>query len=135
MAGAAPIAGAGGLGPAPPPVAVQLALPGTADSPISLLASEPIVLATPFLQWEAQPAVGAAAPRVHLPFWRAVRFFLKRCRCGPAPADLHTNIARSKLNVLIPLVLAKLPTPPEAIFLVIDRVNNLIFFENLAANP
>ena len=85
---AAAVAVGGAAPPAPVLVVVALPAPAGTASVLSLLASEPLVIATPALPWALQPSVGGAPPRVHLPLHTALRFFLRRCKCGPLPADL-----------------------------------------------
>mmetsp|Transcript_20942 Transcript_20942/g.52256 ORF Transcript_20942/g.52256 Transcript_20942/m.52256 type:complete len:213 (-) Transcript_20942:276-914(-) len=71
---------------APPPVpAPGLLSPATIDftlseCPLLLQADEPLVTATPFLQWQAYPpAAPNSPPRVGIPHTRAVKTFLRRC--------------------------------------------------------
>ena len=56
-----------------PPIAVNVpANPITDDMPVLLAAADPLVLATPCLEW-VPFGVGAAAAQVAVPHWRMLR--------------------------------------------------------------
>ena len=72
----------------PPNVVVTMAAPNhDPDSPISLNANEPLVLATPFLSWDDAPAVGGVL-QVSLPTYRAFKAFGSRLSLSPNPLDI-----------------------------------------------
>lgn len=69
------------------PVAVDNAQP---DHSLILQADEPLVAATPFLQWSPHPAAGQGQPpRMAIPHSRAVKVFLRRCSLSTAQADVQ----------------------------------------------
>jgi len=54
--------------------------PTLVNNPLLLHANEPLVNATPFLQWQAYPPASPGGPaRVGIPHSRAVKVFLRRC--------------------------------------------------------
>ena len=73
------------------PIAVWVPLvPASPESPILLLANEPLVAATAFLRWEpAAPAAGGGPARVQLAFFQMLRSFGARLFITRTnPADL-----------------------------------------------
>ena len=72
------------------PIAVWAPLvPASPESPIMLLANEPLVAATAFLRWEPAPAAGGGPARVQLALFQMVRSFGARLFITRTnPADL-----------------------------------------------
>lgn len=83
---------------APPPTvnhATGLAAPAAIDSNtvaehhLLLQADEPLVVSTPFLQWQAfPPSAPGGPPLMGIPHPRAVKAFLRGCSLSTAAADL-----------------------------------------------
>lgn len=70
------------------PVAVDNTQP---DHPLVLQADEPLVIGTPFLNWQPQPGAVAGVPsRVSVPHSRASKAFLRRCFPSANPPDAQT---------------------------------------------
>lgn len=78
---------------APPALPAGLLSPAFVDNtrsehPLILRANEPLVVATPFMQWQVHAVAG---PGVHatmsIPHSRAVKAFLRRCSLSATPAD------------------------------------------------
>lgn len=73
--------------PAPPPTGLSSPASvdfASADCPLLLHADEPLVAATPFLQWQAYPPpLPGGPPRVGIPHLRAIKVFLRRCSLDP----------------------------------------------------
>lgn len=73
--------------------ALALAHPANVDNtqpehPLILPADEPLVVNTPFLQWQPHPVAAAGAPpRMSIPHSRAAKSFLRRCSLSANPAD------------------------------------------------
>ena len=74
------------------------AAPVTSDSSILLEANEPLVVATPFIDWQpAPPAAAGGPPRVALAHFLAVKHFLPRCCSSRLPADFAAAAAANPL--------------------------------------
>mmetsp|Transcript_23682 Transcript_23682/g.57119 ORF Transcript_23682/g.57119 Transcript_23682/m.57119 type:complete len:293 (+) Transcript_23682:73-951(+) len=59
------------------------------DHPLILNADEPLVISTPFLQWQSfPPAAPGGPPRMGIPHHRAIKAFARRCSLSTAAADL-----------------------------------------------
>ena len=95
MAGVAPPAA-----PLPPVVAGVLAAPISDEMPVVLAATEPLVLATPCLEW-TPVGVGAAVAQVSVPHWRMLRAFIARCSIGNDPGSLAMARATSLFLFLL----------------------------------
>ncbi len=72
---------------APIVVSVPLA-PATPDTPVILLAADPLVAGTAFLRWQPAPAGAAGEARVQLSTFQMVRAFASRCSVSRVPGDL-----------------------------------------------
>mmetsp|Transcript_23673 Transcript_23673/g.57103 ORF Transcript_23673/g.57103 Transcript_23673/m.57103 type:complete len:201 (+) Transcript_23673:546-1148(+) len=65
-----------------------------ADHPLILHADEPLVVSTPFLQWQSfPPAAPGGSPRMGIPHHRAIKAFARRCTLSTAAADLAGMVA------------------------------------------
>ena len=95
MAGVVPPAA-----PLPPVVAGVLAAPISDEMPVVLAATEPLVLATPCLEWTPVGA-GAAVAQVSAPHWRMLRAFIARCSIGNDPGSLAMARATSLFLFLL----------------------------------
>ena len=62
--------------------------PDTPENPIFLLATEPLVTATPFLDWRPAPAGAGGAARVSLATFHALRAFIARASISRVPANV-----------------------------------------------
>ena len=69
------------------------------ESPIYLLANEPLVVATPFIEWSPAPADPGGAARVQSPTCVVVRVFTPKSSISRVPADLAAARAMAALNV------------------------------------
>ena len=73
--------------------------PDVPDNPIYLLATEPLVAGTPFLDWRPAPAGAGGAAQVSLATFQALRAFITRARISRVPADLAAAQAVHALTV------------------------------------
>ena len=84
-----------------PPIAVNVpANPITDDMPVLLAAADPLVLATPCLEW-VPFGVGAAAAQVAVPHWRMLRAFIGRCCIADDPPSMAMARATSLFIFII----------------------------------
>ena len=75
------------------PAAVQVVVPlnPTDDSPVILEATEPVVMAAPYLPWLPRPAVAGAPAQVSLATHEMLYLFSSRCQLSrtlPIPAAI-----------------------------------------------
>ena len=87
------------------PIAVWTPLvPASPESPIILLANEPLVAATAFLRWEpAAPAAGGGPARVQLAFFQMLRsfgarFYITRTNPADLAAARNVNLMTMRLH-------------------------------------
>ena len=84
-----------------PPVAVVVAAAISDDMPVVVLAAaEPLVLATPCVEWTPVGA-GVAIAQVSAPHWRVLRAFIARCSIGNDPASVAMARATSLFLFLL----------------------------------
>ena len=95
MAGVVPPAA-----PLPPVIAGVSAAPISDKMPVVLAATEPLVLATPCLEW-TPVGVGAAVAQVSVPHWCMLRAFIARCSIGKDPGSLAMAKATSLFLFLL----------------------------------
>ncbi len=86
-----------------PVIPVQVPVhPRPADTPVYLPDDDLLVVATPFLPWQAAPAVGAGGPtRASLATYQMVKAFGTRCKVSRLPADLTAARAAHLLNLCL----------------------------------
>lgn len=73
--------------------------PDTPENPIFLLATEPLVTATPFLDWRPAPAGAGGAARVSLATFQALRAFIPRASISRVPANVAAASAVHSMTV------------------------------------
>ena len=79
-------------------------VPASPESPIILLANEPLVAATAFLRWEpAAPAAGGGPARVQLAFFQMLRsfgarFYITRTNPADLAAARNVNLMTMRLH-------------------------------------
>ena len=81
------------------PVVVTVGPTLNGERLLRLLAAEPLVVATPVLQWLSVAAAAGAAALVEMPEWKILAVFGCKARLGPAPADRAAGEARSLLTL------------------------------------
>ena len=87
-----------------PSVAARcILLPADSAVPVTIPATHPLVLQTPFLRWQPTPSTGGAGggARVAIPTWKALRAFGRRLRLSQAPADVLAAKKANPLNLAL----------------------------------
>lgn len=86
-------------GPAVAPVVVTIGPTRNGERFLRLPAAEPLVVATPIVQWQPVAAAAGGAALVELAEWKVLAIFGSKARNGSAPADQAAAAARNLFTV------------------------------------